>query len=244
MQLICGMHRSGTSLVAKLFYEAGADMGDPATFHAADQWNPTGYYEQEEIIQLNIILLHSVWGKLASYLFLPSSRTVLNRSRGHAEVITRLGHRYADKIVKENRFCLTLPAWRANGGDVRNILICLREPEAVALSLRQRNKIPLWYSYRLWFAHLSGLLKNCAGLEIWFVRYEALLNPVTNLSEIMGALRFFGMDLSPQTAQSLVDANIPRRPNKDASDENKYDYPSSVQSLWHDLVARHARQSL
>ena len=29
MKIISGMHRSGTSLVARLFYESGADMGNP-----------------------------------------------------------------------------------------------------------------------------------------------------------------------------------------------------------------------
>jgi hypothetical protein len=242
MQLICGMHRSGTSLVAKLFYSAGADMGDPSTFYAADRWNPNGYYEQRDIIQLNNSLLLGAWGKLA-YLFLPGAATVLKRGRAHAELIARLGHLYANKIVKENRFCLTLPAWRANGGDVRKILICLREPATVALSLRQRDKIPIWFSYRLWLTHLTGLLENCAGLGTWFVRYEALLNPTTNYSETMGALHFFGMDLPRQDGQALLDANVMPGLN-DAAGELECEYPSAVRALWADLLERHARQSL
>jgi len=56
MKIITGMHRSGTSLVARLFFEAGADLGDPTTFYRPDRWNPDGYYEQPEIHGLNMKL--------------------------------------------------------------------------------------------------------------------------------------------------------------------------------------------
>ena len=44
MYLITGMHRSGTSLVAQIFFEVGMDFGDPENFYPADRWNPDGYF--------------------------------------------------------------------------------------------------------------------------------------------------------------------------------------------------------
>lgn len=242
MQLICGMHRSGTSLVAKLFHSAGVNMGDPSTFYAADRWNPEGYYEQVDILRLNISLLHGMWGKLA-YLHLPSTTTVLRRGGRYGKDIARLGSLYADSVVKENRFCLTLPAWRANGGDVRKVLICLREPSAVAISLLRRNRIPTWYSYRLWAKHLKSLLESCDGLNVWFVRYEDLLNESTKRSEAIKAFRFFGIDLPDRERDVLLDGSvIPRLNNAPKAIDRRY--PEAVQRLWDDLLARHARQSL
>ena len=47
MILIAGTHRSGTSLVARLLYESGADFGNPEGFYPPDQWNRGGYFEQK-----------------------------------------------------------------------------------------------------------------------------------------------------------------------------------------------------
>ena len=243
MHLICGMHRSGTSLVAKLFHDAGADMGDQATLHPADKWNPTGYYEQREIIALNISLLHGAWGKLASYMWFPSTATILSRAKRHSARIAQYGRMYGERIVKENRFCLTLPAWRANGGDVRRVLICLREPASVASSLRLRNKVPLWYAYRMWHAHLSRLLENCDGLDVWFVRYENLLGSGSGVAEAMSALAFLGVDLPESGVAALLDGTIEGR-RRNAAASRAIEYPRHVRALWSELQRRHAKQRL
>lgn len=241
MYLISGMHRSGTSLVAKLFHAAGADMGDPAGFHRADKWNPTGYYEQRGIIELNLKLLHGPWGRLA-YLRLPSPRAVLRRAEPLSATISRFGREYADKVVKENRFCLTLPGWRAHGGDVRKVLVCLREPRDVALSIRLRNGLPLWYTYRLWRIHLTRLLEQGAGLDVRFVRYEHLLNPALSRDELRGALRFMGLERSDADIAAILEKAVQPVRN-DGGGASVVRYPERVRSLWAELVEKHASQS-
>ena len=72
------MHRSGTSLVARLFFEAGEDLGDPANFYRPDRWNPDGYFEQPDIHAINMPLVHGIWGRL-SYFAPPSTHAVLKR---------------------------------------------------------------------------------------------------------------------------------------------------------------------
>lgn len=240
MILISGMHRSGTSLVAKLFHVAGADMGDPADFYAADQWNSTGYYEQRAIIALNLKLLHGPWGKLA-YLHLPCAETVLRRARPCADEIARLGEMYARKVVKENRFCLTLPAWRTYGGKVHKVIVCLREPANVAQSIWRRNKVPLWYGYRLWYKHITRLLEYSAGLDLWFVRYEHLIDPTTNQAELSGALRFAGINRTTADIQGYLTSALKANINNRASPCQQI-YPDYVRNLWRELLQRHASQ--
>ena len=70
MKLISGMHRSGTSLVAQLFFEAGADMGNPSTFYPTDKWNSDGYFEQTDILAINQPLINGFLGRF-SYFWLP-----------------------------------------------------------------------------------------------------------------------------------------------------------------------------
>jgi hypothetical protein len=127
LRIITGMHRSGTSLIAQLFYRAGADMGDPDTFYRPDRWNPEGYFEQPTIHAINMPLINGMWGKLA-YFRLPSTETILRRAERREEQIKNTASQYEGKVIKETRFCLTLPAWLKYGATVNKVLICLREP--------------------------------------------------------------------------------------------------------------------
>ena len=68
MKLIAGMHRSGTSLVARLAFELGADFGDPETFYRPDRWNPDGYFEQIDIHAINMPLINGPLWKFSLFL--------------------------------------------------------------------------------------------------------------------------------------------------------------------------------
>ncbi len=58
--VILGMHRSGTSLVAKIFHKSGISMGQ--TFLQADHFNPNGYFEDEDFLNVNKSLLETAEG--------------------------------------------------------------------------------------------------------------------------------------------------------------------------------------
>ena len=102
MRIISGMHRSGTSLVARLFFEAGADLGDPATFYPPDRWNPGGYFEQPAIHAINMPLINGPFWKFA-YFRLPSTRTILRRARRKSDAIAAAALAYRGRVVKETR---------------------------------------------------------------------------------------------------------------------------------------------
>ena len=175
MKIITGMHRSGTSMMARLCFEAGGDLGDPNTFYRADKWNVDGYYEQPEIHQINMPLVNGPWGKL-SYFRLPSTATILKRSDAKADEIRSVSAKYQGKIVKETRYCLTLPGWLKHGANIENILVCLRSPIQVAKSIQKRNKTLLRHGLELWYIHNQRLLENLDNIPVWFVSYMHLLN--------------------------------------------------------------------
>ncbi len=58
MKIITGMHRSASSLVSRLFFEAGADFGPTETMYDANKWNPDGYYEQVDFHTVNIPIVN------------------------------------------------------------------------------------------------------------------------------------------------------------------------------------------
>ena len=53
MKIITGMHRTGTSVLARFICEMGGDFGNHETFFPANKWNPGGYFEQNTVIETN-----------------------------------------------------------------------------------------------------------------------------------------------------------------------------------------------
>jgi len=182
VNIITGMHRSGTSLIARLLYEAGVDFGNPETFYRPDRWNTDGYYEQPEIFQINRKLLHGFWGKL-SYFFLPSEEKILKRGKKHSEKINSLYEKYKNKFVKDPRFCLTIPAWTINGAEFDKIVVVVREPIQVAYSLKKRNHISLKLGLNLWYEHNKRVLEYIENIPHVFMFYNNILNSELNGDE-------------------------------------------------------------
>ena len=239
MYLISGMHRSGTSLVARLFHEAGADLGDVNSLYPADRWNPGGYYEQGDIHSINIPLVNGPWGKLA-YLRLPSTETILTRAKSRGEQIAQTAMKYSDKVVKETRFCLTLPAWLAHGTEFQGVLVCLRHPAAVVRSLRKRNWITHRLGYHLWRVHIERLMEYFEKIPFWFVRYESILDLPKFASEFAPAARFFQLSLSDVQLDRLYNQNVQPSWNRQPSVETSC--PPLVEQLWERLLSLHAAQ--
>jgi len=232
------MHRSGTSLVAQMFVEAGANLGDSESFYRADKWNQDGYFEQPDIQDINMSLIHGIWWKFA-YFRLPSTDTILKRSLKLANQIKETGDRYCGRVVKETRFCLTLPAWRKYA-EIDKVLICLREPIQVVQSLQKRNKITAKHAFNLWYLHNIRILENSKGIPIWFVHYNHLLNEQLSLQEIKAAFAFFGYDFDDSYINEICKKCI--KPEMNHAPEEKACYSPEISTLWEKLLKQHNDQ--
>jgi hypothetical protein len=242
MKLISGMHRSGTSLVAQLFFKAGADMGDPSTFYPAKKskkWNSDGTFEQIDTAAINQAIINGPFGKF-SYFWLPSTKTILKRAARKIDKIRQLDNKYDGKVVKNPHFCLTLSAWLQAGAHVEKLLFCLREPAQVAKSIQKREKTTLKLAYSLWTIHNQRLLEQAKDIPTCFIYYNNLLDKSKTMTELMPAFRFFDMKISEEKMQSLIAKVIKSELNH--SPNIQTDYPHSVAKLWHDLLERHEQQ--
>ena len=227
------MHRSGTSLVARLFYELGEDMGEPEGFYTPDRWNPDGYFEQRAVVAVNKKLLHGPWWKF-SYLWLPSEGTILRRAEKNETVITEMIDSYRHKTVKDPRFCLTLPAWLRHGAPVDKVLVCLRKPVDVALSLRRRDGAPLHRGLHLWYAHNLRLCRYIERVPSCIVLYENLLREESSLLEMRLALSFFGYRLEDKELESLRDKCIRSRGTQEQ--DPGISHSSDLNALWETML--------
>lgn len=233
------MHRSGTSLVARIFYEIGADMGNADNFYRPDKWNLDGYYEQPDIHAINMPIVNGHLWKV-SYLWLPSTRTIMKRAEKRAGQLRETAARYRNKVVKETRFCLTLPAWLKYGVKIDKLLICLRDPIQVARSVKRRNFVSIKHALSLWHIHNARLLENSAGIPVWFLYYGNLLDERFSLLEMKGAVQFFGYDFTDEGLETILKKCVKPQMNHNPGQTDLY--PQKIKLLWEELCKRHKEQ--
>ncbi len=214
-------------------------MGDPATFYPGNKWNPDGYFELQEIHGINIPLVNGIWWKF-SYFWLPSTKTILKRAARRSEKIREAARKYCGLVVKDTRFCLTLPAWMKCGARVERILVCLRHPYSVARSIQKRNPTLLRHGYTLWVAHNERLLSNARGIELRFINYHNLLDPGRFAAEMGPAFRFFGIDIAKEDMERVRARTV--KPQMDHNRTTEVNCPKRVHALWEKLLALHAAQ--
>jgi hypothetical protein len=132
--IILGMHRSGTSLLARYLTESGVFMGYRLLEQHAT--NPAGHYEDKDILSLHHDLLrannhdHKIIKKVAWHIGPEFHR------RGEQIVADR--SQYAVWGWKDPRTCLFLDFWKSHVPDA-NYLICYRRYSEVITSLITRD---------------------------------------------------------------------------------------------------------
>lgn len=212
---ILGMHRSGTSMVARLLNLCGLTLGDEAAMVPATDDNRRGHWEHRELVRMNARVLAHFGGAAEDPPVLPAGwaeQPELQPLRAEAHQLVRdlFGPR-DDWGWKDPRTALTLPFWRPITGEMRCV-VCIRNPLDSAASLATRNNVPLRKALALWQYYTESALRNTRPherivvfYEDFFADYRAALAP---------ALAFLGLPpLEPGSARDAavaenVDADL------------------------------------
>lgn len=179
--VILGMHRSGTSAVARVCNLLGADLGQRLMPPQAD--NPTGFWEHTELHDVHDALFTALGYTWDDGRKLPDhwwQSGVVRPFR--QELLEILQRDFKDSVlpcVKDPRMSRLVPLWI---GLLREIgwqplfLHTLRHPHAIAESLKVRNGFPHdksnYLTLRYW---LEGEVAT-RGERRAFMSYEDLLN--------------------------------------------------------------------
>ena len=158
---IAGMHRSGTSMIASLLHACGLDLGPEKDFLPPAPNNPEGFWENRSFLRLNDAILKELGGSwdhppqmdAAGWENEPN----LHPLRKKAGKLLRRFEGCEPWGWKDPRNCLTLPWWRKLLPEMK-VLICVRNPLAVAESLRLRNGIAYPDSFDLWLIYNRRVL--------------------------------------------------------------------------------------
>lgn len=170
--VICGMHRTGSSLVAKIYHEWGVNLGK--NLMEPDGANPDGFYENWDFVIFNDHLLNKTGG-----------------SWNYPLLITEPHDAAQDVIVKnkselwgwkDNRTCFTFKAYEPFLENVM-FVICKRNKESVIKSLfRTHHKLfdvkdrTEEYFGQLYDKHYAALDIVTKGYPTVTVNYEDLEN--------------------------------------------------------------------
>jgi GT2 family glycosyltransferase len=199
-----GMHRSGTSMTAHLLHVMGVYLGDEADLTPVGPDNPDGRWEHPALVEINDEILHGFGGGWDLPVELPDG-WVYDRSlaplreRAH-HVIRQLEGRetwgWADP-----RNSLTLPFWRVLAPQIK-VVICLRHPLEVALSLQRRGMFSYSLSMELWRIYNERILACTDPSERLVTAYDQYFD--NGVHELARLAEFVGLPTSNEVVTTAL----------------------------------------
>jgi hypothetical protein len=151
--LVLGMHRSGTSALARVVNLLGFHVGDEGALVRPSAANPAGHWEVEALSQFNAELLVALDGTGSAP---PAAAADELSALAGGEWGTRakelIDESFAGRpwVWKDPRLCLLLPFWRRVLDEAPTVVATVRNPLEVADSLEVRSGLPTAYALALW----------------------------------------------------------------------------------------------
>jgi hypothetical protein len=187
---IIGMHRSGTSMVASVLDALGVHFGADSELLPANQANVAGYFENKHILAMNDRLAAA---NNLNWRTLPAISTRkkidgIEQYLSDAEAAVSAMSTQSIWGIKDPRLSFFLPYWKPVAPD-SSVIICVRKPDAVALSLNIRNDLSMAYGGALWELYTLAALKNSRRMPRVALVYEKLLeDPAAAVKKIIAAV--------------------------------------------------------
>lgn len=232
--LISGMHRSGTSALAKVIAGTGFDPGQNLMPSGKD--NKSGFYEDMEIYRLNNNILSDLylnWNK-TELLNLRKLKILFDfiLSKYIEEAVDIIGRKLKSSksiVIKDPRFSILMPFWNEvfrtfEDTDIKQFLT-VRNPLDVSGSLLERNGMQKRPGIKLWFYYYYCFLED-AVYDTFVLNYEDLvLNPDLFSNKIS---KFISVE------ESLINKAINEAVNKNQYHHKSAD--SSIEDLTKEII--------
>jgi hypothetical protein len=170
---IAGMHRAGTSMVARVLRICGLDLGDEQHFAPAAPDNTEGYWEDLRFVSMNDRILDAFDGAWDVAPVLPDDWVRdprLHAIRREAEALAAT--RTEPWGWKDPRTSLTAAFWSDVLPGLR-FVVCVRNPLEVAASLRARGYTSQRFGLRLWEEYHRALDASAAEAPRIVTHYDS-----------------------------------------------------------------------
>lgn len=179
--VVLGMHRSGTSALARVLSMMGCDL--PNTLIGANESNETGHWESERVRNLNNEILSSAGSDWLDWTeFNPDWYTSPKSEEYKRKLISTVESEFDDRglmILKDPRICKILPIWSASlrAMDIRPAYIFfVRHPFEVAGSLKHRNNLSIAQGLLIWLRYVLEAEYASRGEERTILGYNQMLS--------------------------------------------------------------------
>lgn len=203
LALVLGMHRSGTSATASVLRELGFFLGGDDELLGPQADNERGFFERADVQVANDRLFADL---RTSWLAPPQPDELLAASPDHlprlAAIYDRMRRQAQGRplALKDPRISVLWPVWEQVVKDEPTVVLCVRHPVEVALSLHQRDGLPLARSMALWEIYTVRSLQIAQGRRVVLAPYSQLVEDPTGMIASLAA--FFGV---PAPESTLVE---------------------------------------
>jgi hypothetical protein len=243
---VLGMHRSGTSLVARLLNLLGVDLGPEESLMKPTEDNAGGYWEHQRIIDLNDDVLARLGGTwyepppISPEVFAGPDFADLRRAARRL-VANDFG---SSRLWgwKDPRSCLVLPFWQLVLPSARYV-VCLRNPADVARSMaRAIDRVDS--GLELWLRYTSDTLTHTRGHPRLLLFYEDVMRDwrgeLARIASFVGASKRLEKATRAAKAEKLVDGKRWRNRTElaDSLDDPRVDFSAKALYLTLLLVRR------
>ena len=227
--IVLGMHRSGTSAIARVLNLCGAFLPTdvkPARLGV----NAKGFWESEAVLDLDSRLLRQLGGDWDRVGFvLPESGSAVREFVDDASKVVATEYAAAPTIlIKDPRIAVIAPLWQRvlESAGYRTVwVVPVRNPLEVARSLHARGDMGVREGLALWLAYIRRIRDFGDGRSdvVWFT-YDDLLTDwrtvVARIAKRLGVAldpslraaevdRFLDLDLRHQVADEEALASLP-----------------------------------
>ena len=186
--IVLGMHRSGTSALARTISLLGARLPDDLV--GPNEGNPHGHWEPQAIVELNDRMLAEAGSDVYGILDVPPVWFSSPRAQEFADEAARIiGVSFQNDpliVMKDPRTAVMLPVWTkafAQCGYRMRHVLPLRHPDSVANSLARRHLKTIdydaWPAPRgqlVWLRYTLAAIRGSRDQTRAFVTYADLLD--------------------------------------------------------------------
>jgi len=192
--VVLGMHRSGTSVIARGLKTLGVDLGNNLMPPVQD--NPQGFWEDLDINALNREMLAAIKRDWQSLTPIQTNEVeTLCKSGYHIRAVELLKRKASNSRVfgfKDPRLAKLSLFWKevfSLGYFETSFVICLRHPLSVSSSLAKRDGFDLEQSHLLWLDYTLASINSTMGEKCIVVDYDRLmLSPYGELERLANRL--------------------------------------------------------
>lgn len=204
--IVLGMHRSGTSAIARGLQVMGVELGD-RLMPPNQEVNAKGFWEDIDLNALNIEMLHALESEWNYLTPLDSANVETLHNKGYfLRAVELIQQKIGNAPVfglKDPRTAKLLPFWKEVFNYCRFdmcYVLALRHPLSVVRSLEKRDSLDRVASYVLWLEHVLFSLEHTVGCKRVIVDYDLLMQSAER--ELERIANRFDLPIDPISLQS------------------------------------------